>query len=787
MKKWIRPNFTPCLPLGDHQSRITESQKHRALSRTAAGEGIVLLKNNHKLLPLPKGAKVAMFGKSQIDYVKGGGGSGDVTVSYVRNLYQGLKEKSPFLEVFDPLSLYYQEYTQSQYKEGAQPGLVKEAPLPSALLSQAREFTDTALIVIGRYSGEGWDRKNDGTDDYFNLSTEEMAMVKAVTETFPQVAVLLNVGAMIDTSWFAANDRISAAAIIWQGGMEGGLAAADMLTGEINPSGHLADTCAASFDDYPSSRGFHESEDCVKYEEDIFVGYRFFETIPGKKEAVIYPFGYGLSYTTFQLADLRGCDDGKTVFLSMTVTNTGTRAGKEVVQVYCCPPEGKLSKPSRVLCGFEKTKLLLPGESQELTISFPIQAMASFDDTGVLSLSSFVLEKGKYTLYVGENVREAKEISYAFSLKEEMVIEKLHSFCSPRKLDRRLQADGSFELLSLNKDSSRYASFSNSMAYASSCERLNPSEKECPGSQQQASLLQPDGEYSLMDVAEGKISLEAFLEQLTDEELCRLTAGCPSRGVANTGGIGGVSRLGIPAVMTADGPAGVRIRRECGVNTTAFPIATALAATWNLSLVEEVGRAGALEAKENNLSIWLTPALNIHRSPLCGRNFEYYSEDPFLAGKMAAAMVKGIQSENIAAVPKHFACNNKETNRKESDSIVSERALREIYLKGFEICVKEAKPRLIMTSYNLVNGVRTSENKELITGILREEWGFDGLVISDWGNHGDHEQELKAGNDVKMPKGTPEKLMDALKAGTLSRSELSVSAKRVLEMILWLE
>ena len=763
MNKWIRPNFTPCLPLGDNQSRITECCRHRQLSRTAAGEGMVLLKNDHCLLPFKKGTKLAVFGKSQIDYVKGGGGSGDVTVSYVRNIYQGLKTKSEYLEVFDPLSLYYQEYVESQYENGEIPGLLNEAAVPSHLLSKAREFTDTAVIVIGRYSGENWDRKNDGTDDYFDLSKTESDMVNAVTDDVPRVAVLLNVGAMINTAWFADNDKISSALIVWQGGQEGGLAAADILTGEVNPSGKLADTCAKSFDDYPSSAGFHESEAYVKYTEDIFVGYRYFETIPGKKDCVVYPFGYGLSYTSFVFSHASACSDGKNIFVTVTITNTGSQAGKEVAQVYYCPPRGQLTKPLKILCGFEKTKLLAPGESEELCISFPIQDMASFDDTGVIALSSYVLEKGTYNIYVGNNVRDAKQVNYSFRLEEPVITERLHPYCSPQKLDQRLKEDGTYE--TFHSTPAPKASFV--------CDYKEASK--------------PDRDYQLIDIAEGKIDLDSFMAQLTDEELCRLAAGQPSRGVANTGGMGALDRLGIPAVMTADGPAGVRIHKDCGVNTTAFPIATALAATWNLNLIEEIGQAGALEVKENNLSIWLTRALNIHRSPLCGRNFEYYSEDPFLSGKMAAAAVKGIQSQNIAAVPKHFACNNKETNRKESDSILSERALREIYLKGFEICVKEAKPKIIMTSYNIINGVRASENTQLLTGILRGEWGFDGLVISDWNNHGDHEQELKAGNDIKMPIGSPEKLMEGLKSKTLSREQLCVSVKRLLEMILWLE
>lgn len=763
MNKWIRPNFMPCLPLGDNHSRITECSEHRQLSRMAASEGTVLLKNNNALLPFEKGTKIAVFGKSQIDYVKGGGGSGDVTASYVRNIYQGLKMKPEHLEVFDALSLYYQDYVELEYKNGVTTGMLKEAIVPSDLLARAKEFTNTAVIVIGRYSGEGWDRKNDGTDDYFNLCQTELDMVKTVTANFDHVVVLLNVGAIINTSWFADNDRISSAVMIWQGGMEGGLAVADILTGEVNPSGKLVDTCTKSFDDYPSSESFHESDAYVKYTEDIFVGYRYFETIPGKKDCVVYPFGYGLSYTTFEFSDINACSNGKNILVTLTVTNTGSKDGKEVVQIYYSAPEGKLTKPARILCGFEKTNILSPGESQELCISFAIKDMASFDDSGIVAASCYILEKGTYKVYVGTNVRNAEEIDYTYKLDETVITQRLHSYCTPERLDKRMKADGSYEILE--------------------CESVERTDFVCNYKLSE----KPEAEYKLIDVAEGKVDLDSFIAQLTDEELCHLVTGQPSRGVANTGGMGAIDRLGIPAVMTVDGPAGVRIHKVCEVNTTAFPVATALAASWNPKLVEAIGRAGALEVKENNLSIWLTPALNIHRSPLCGRNFEYYSEDPLLSGKMAAATVRGIQSQNIVAVPKHFACNNKETNRKDSDSILSERALREIYLKGFEICVKESKPKMIMTAYNIINGVRASENAELLTGILRDEWGFEGMITSDWRTKAEHEQEVKAGNDVKMPIGTPEKLLDALNARTLKREELCVCAKRILDMILWLE
>lgn len=762
--KWQRPLYMPCLPLGDNNSRITESERHIQLSRRAAGEGAVLLKNDNALLPLKSGTKVAIFGKGQIDYVKGGGGSGDTIVSYVRNIYQGLKEKPEHLKVFDPLSHYYQTYVENKYDEGMSNGMFDEAPVPTDLLAQAKNFTDTAIITICRYSKESEDRRNDDTDIYFCLSNAEQKMVDTVTEHFSNVIVLLNVGAMIDTYWFAYNDKIQSALMLWQGGMEGGLAAADILTGEVNPSGKLVDTCVSSFDDYPSSKGFHESEDYVKYTEDIFVGYRYFETIPKKDKCVIYPFGYGLSYTTFSLSNINTFLKHNEILVTLTVTNTGDKAGKEVVQLYYSAPAGKLTKPAKELCAFAKTKLLAPGDSQELYISFAINDMASFDDIGVIARSCFVLEKGDYNLYVGTSIRDVVKLDFTYQLSENVITEQLHSYCAPVNLEKRLNDDGTYEEFE--------------------CKSVQKTEFPC----NYILAPKPDQEtpYMLLDVAEGRIDLDTFIAQLTDEELCHLVGGQPGQGISTTSGMANLKRLGIPLIMTADGPAGLRARIS-QIPATAFPVATCLACTWNLELVEEIGRAGALEVKENNICMWLTPALNIHRSPLCGRNFEYFSEDPFLSGKMAAAKVRGIQSQNIVATPKHFACNNKETNRKYSDSIVSERALREIYLKGFEICVKEAKPKMIMTSYNMVNGISASQNAELIQGILREEWGYEGLVTSDWHTHKEHVLEVKAGNDIKMPIGEPDKLLEALQDGSLTQEELAISVKRLLETILWLE
>lgn len=763
--KWQRPRYMPCFPLGDHQSRITECEKHIRLSRKAAADGAVLLKNDRRLLPFGTDTKVAIFGKAQIDYVKGGGGSGNTVVSYVRDIYQGLKTKKKHIRIFEPLSFYYQRYVEEQYGLGGKNGMLEEPPIPQELLEEAKAFTDTAIITICRYSTETEDRKNDGTDHYYYLSEGEKQMVDAVTACFSNVVVLLNVGAMIDTLWFADNPKITSALMLWQGGMEGGLAAADLLVGEVTPSGKLVDTCAASFDDYPSSENFHESDDYVKYTEDIFVGYRYFETVPGKKERVVYPFGYGLSYTDFSVTGVDVYHNSSRVFVTFTVTNTGSYPGREVVQLYYGAPQGKLSKPAKQLCGFAKTKLLSPGEQEELCISFAIRDMASFDDQGLVAKSCFVMESGAYRFYLGTSVQNAKELEDAYFLSDTIITERLHSYCAPERLDKRMNADGTYVALECGEVSR--AVFPCAYTFAEAPVREKP--------------------YTLLAAAKGKIDVDTFIAQLTDEELCHLVSGQPGFGISSTSGMGHLLKYEIPLFMTADGPAGLRSRTSSKIPATAFPVATALACTWDLALIEEIGQAGALEVKENNICMWLTPALNIHRSPLCGRNFEYFSEDPFLTGKMAAAKVKGIQSQNIVACPKHFAANNKETNRRYCDSIVSERALREIYLKGFEICVKEAHPKMIMTAYNPINGVHASENAELLCGILRQEWGFDGMVTSDWVNEKDHIKEIKAGNDIKMPRGEPEKLMGALADGTLKREELAICVRRILEMFLWLE
>jgi len=782
MKKWARALYQPCLPLGRNGQRVTGCEEHILLSRKAAAEGMVLLKNEKSILPFEKGTRLALFGKGSVDYVKGGGGSGDVTTAYVRSLQDGLeiKEEEGKVQVLASLGKFYRENVSAQYAGGIQPGMTAEPEIPCDLLEKAKAWADVAVISICRFSGEGWDRKGIPGDGDFYLTREEQNMVDTVTANFEKVVVVLNVGGMVDTSWFCDSEKIQGVLLAWQGGMEGGLAAADLLCGDVNPSGKLTDTFARTFDDYPSSAGFNESEDYVDYTEDIYVGYRYFETIPGAAEKVNYPFGYGLSYTEFAIEPLRAGEEDGTICVDVRVTNMGSRAGKEVVQLYYRAPQGVLGKPLEVLGAFAKTELLGAGQSQVLRLKMPVNAMASYDDLGKIQASAYVLEAGNYSFRIGNSVRNTVKLDYEYQAAQTVVTEQLERKCAPAALKLRLLADGSYEELPQGGDG-----YEKNRLVPQDIDTLEGVEPDVQGiSYQEKKEWRNADRITLEGVAEGKADLRRLLAQLSDRELAGLLGGQVNTGTANTYGMGNLPAYGIPNIMTADGPAGLRIREECGVYTTAWPCATLLACTWNPEIVFEAGAAGAAEVKENNIGVWLTPAMNIHRSPLCGRNFEYYSEDPLVSGKMGAAMIRGIQSQHIGASMKHFCCNNKETNRKDSDSRVSERALREIYLKGFEIAVKEAQPWTVMTSYNLMNGYPTSCNPELLNGILREEWGFEGMVTTDWWNHAEHYLEVKAGGDIKMGCGYPDRILEAKEKGFVSREEMEKCAERILGMIL---
>jgi beta-glucosidase len=819
MQRWGRYLFTPVLPLGRDGKLLTGSREHIELSKTVARDGMVLLKNEKELLPLREGTRVALFGKATFDYVKGGGGSGDVTCAWVKNIYDGLSEQDG-IEIYQPIADFYRDYVAEQYRNssasagpmGTAPGLIREPEVPENLLNEAAAYADVAVISISRYSGEGWDRtvpeirQSEDKQEYtqqqartgfvktvgelyekgdFYLSNAEAAMVGAVTGKFSKVVVVMNVGGMVDTKWFAEDPRIGAVLMSWQAGMAGGIATAEILTGKVSPSGKLADTFARDLADYPSSKTFHESEDYVDYTEDIYVGYRYFETIPGAKEKVVYPFGFGLSYTTFALENVFAGETDGTITVSAVVTNTGKTAGREVVQVYFGAPQGKLGKPARQLIGYQKTDWMNPGERRNIQITFRVEDMASYDDLGKVARSAYVLERGDYAIYVGTDVRSAKPVSFRHTEAADRIVEQLSPRMVPAQLKERMMSDGTMEPLPAgtphdkDEDGLVHQIYEEMMGIV-------------PATRGRERVVRVWGGYTysgitLQDVAEGKATLDDMVSQLSDADLVSLLGGQANTGVANTFGFGNLPEYGVPNFMTADGPAGLRVFPGRGVLTTAFPCACLLACTWDPAAAEQIGRAAAIELKENNIAIWLAPALNIHRSPLCGRNFEYYSEDPYLTGIQAGAMVRGIQGQRIGATIKHFALNNKETNRKNCDSRASERAIREIYLKPFEMIVKHDDPWCIMSSYNPINGYRASENTDMLTGILRDEWGFDGFVMTDWWTYGEQYKEIKAGNEVKMATGFPERTLEALEKGLITRDELITAVKRVLSVLMRLE
>ena len=785
MEKYARFKYQPCLPLGEDGRRVTASPAHQALARTAAGEGMVLLKNEDGALPLRKGETLALFGKATIEYIKGGGGSGDVHCLYIRSIYDGLREKEDAgkVSVYMPLVDFYRSYVAEEGKKiPTQADInkiwdvvnamefcqkrddmtydtfysmhVREAQVPDELIEDAAKHADTAVITISRFSAEGTDRR--AVEGDYELSALEKDLIAKAGRLFRKVILALNTGAPLDCEAFADDPHVQGVLLAWQGGMEGGGAIADILCGDVNPSGKLPDTIARAYAFQPSAKDFCESFDYLNYSEDIYVGYRYFETIPGAKAQVRYPFGYGLSYTTFRLDGcVIGEKDGR-ITAAVRVTNTGSRAGKEVVQLYYGAPQGRLGKPARALGAFRKTKLLQPGESELVALGMDVRQMASFDDLGKVRKSAYVLEAGDYAFYIGTSVEQAQKQDYVYTVAEDTVVRQLSQLCRPFRLAKRMCADGSFEPLPTGEETYRYVD--PTIPYTHT-------ETQIP-----------------FDRVGETITLDGFVDQFTPEELKTFVGGTGRVGVCNTGCFGPLPRLGVPSVPTADGPAGLRLDEETGIPTTAFPCATLLAATWNEDILYAVGRAAAGEVRENNLGVWLAPAMNIHRNPLCGRNFEYYAEDPLLAGKMGAAEIRGIQSRKVAVSLKHFACNNKEVNRFGCDARISERALREIYLKCFEIAVREADPWTIMSSYNLINGIHTSESWELLGGILRDEWGFGGMITTDWGQKNDPVRELRAGNDLKMHIGYPDDLQAGLDRGEITLPHLKTCVMRILDM-----
>lgn len=763
---------------------ITSCDEIRELCRKVTAEGCVLLKNDGTL-PLGN-QQFALFGRCQINtFYVGYGSGGDVKPPYKVSILEGLRAGGANLDI--QVVETYEHWTKNHIPDegywGHWPMCYKEMPVKDEFIASAAKRNTTAVVVIGRAAGE--DRENKIEKGSWFLTDTEDNLLALTRKYFKKVCVMINSGSIMDVTRIEKH-KPDALMFVWQGGQETGNAVADVLLGKVSPSGKLTDTIAA-IEDYPSYKYFGNKK-YNNYAEDIYVGYRYFNTFA--RDKIIYPFGFGLSYTKFEITDCKVKQNAETTAtVTFTVKNAGDFTGKQVVQVYLSVPQGKLGKPSRELAAYVKTKELAPNESQTLSVTVELKDFASFDDMGVTGYkNSFVLESGEYKIFIGENVSCVKEI-YTLNLDGMVLIKACEEACAPRYSFKRM----------VNAKGVHYEN--TPVATVNLRERvLNRLPK---------TFERKNGtDYSFQDVIDGKITPDEFVAEFTPEELDAFTRGSlymmdsPYGPKGNAGTFGANCQplfdKGIPAISTNDGPSGARLQ----AHSTLLTNGVALASSFNDELVENLTYEFGKEVIARKSHVLLAPGINIHRNPLCGRNFEYFSEDPYLTGKMAVAYIKGVQSAGASATPKHFACNNQESKRGINDSRVSQRALREIYLKGFEICIKEANPDCLMTSYNKLNGVYNYFNYELVTTILRDDWGYKGCVMTDWwmkNGKSKHFKTLKtqayrvrAQVDVFMPGAPNYGIHKGKSDGTLLKSlngddgitlaELQRSAKNVLKL-----
>lgn len=752
-------------------------------SRKLAAEGCVLLKNENKVLPIKPENTVSFFGRTQIDYIKSGTGSGGlVHTEYVVNIIDGALNNSKINVNTELVDIYKSWIKENPFDEGngwaSEPWFQKEYVPDESVVKSAREKSDVAVIVIGRTAGE--DRDNAPEKGSWYLTDEEEQLLDVVSKYFENTVVLLNVGNILDMNW-VEKYNIKVVMYVWQGGQEGGNAIADVLSGDVNPSGRLSDTIAKDISDYPSSKNFG-NKDFNLYQEDIYVGYRYFETFAPDK--VLYPFGFGLSYTDFEIEPYSVTKNNEKISAVVIVKNIGNVSGREVVQVYVEAPQGKLGKAKRSLCAFAKTSIIAPDKSDGLLIEMDIADLASYDDSGITGHKScYMLEAGEYSIYIGKNVRDAEKV-FTFTIDELTVTEQLTEALAPERDFDVLYPDRNFK-----------------PAYRSVSKRTVNYNKRITDNLPKTIEYTGDRGIKLIDVKNGKNTMEKFIAQLSDTDLRCLVTGegmsSPKARPGNTGVFGGVTReladFGVPVVCLADGPSGVRM--DNGDTATSMPNGTLIACSWDVEAAEKLYEYASVELCSHNIDSLLGPGINIHRSPLNGRNFEYLSEDPYLTGKIGAALVKGMSIHGNSATVKHFAANSQELCRNTVVSVVSERALREIYLKPFEMCVKEGNAKTIMTSYNPINEHWTAVNYELNTVILREEWGYTGMVMTDWwpklSKEESDKQNLRdmiiAQNDAFMPASDAltfnSNIDESLENGTLTRGQLQRNAKNILNYI----
>ncbi|MBD5455105.1 MAG: beta-glucosidase [Lachnospiraceae bacterium] len=839
-------------------------------SRRIAAQGMVLLENDGTLPLRNTDINLALYGSGARRTVKGGVGSGDVNSRLIVSVEQGMKEAGftvttgSWMDRYDAMC----KEKMDSYMAGFAAALAEKgnAAIMDALTKPYKDpdepvvtvediqnsHASTAIYVLARNSGEGRDRSLEPGD--YELSANERLNLEKITAAYEKVVVVLNVGGVIDTKFLRSLKGIHAILLMSQAGNTGGNALADILTGKETPSGHLASTWAENYSDYPSAGTFsylNHNLDDEYYEEGIYIGYRYFDSFD---ISPAYPFGYGLSYTSFSIHTDCVTLTNQHVKVLAEVKNAGAEfAGKEVVQVYYSAPAGKLEKPYQELAGYAKTKKLCPGETQKVEISFPVTAMASYDE----ERASYILEQGEYVIRVGSNSRNT-HVAVILELDREVVT---------KVLTNRIKPDCDMAVLSAEgKKPYSYAGEEEEKRNTRRIEIIAngiPTEKLPVYSEFPAEIPTDQGERVTLDmVRRGEASLDMLVGQLTVTEMAELCVGTARGGFGSTSIIGAASTAcpgaagdttsslidsrNVPNIVLADGPAGLRLSKSFVADAqdnpipglgesalggldlllgvprperpadavdyyqycTAIPIATMLAQTWDIEVIEEAGSIVGEEMEEFGIALWLAPGMNIHRNPLCGRNFEYYSEDPLISGKCAAADTKGVQKHSgCGTTIKHFALNNQEDNRQHCNGHCTERAIREIYLRGFEIAVKESQPLSLMTSYNLLNGIHTANHYDLLTAVCRDEWGFTGLIMTDWGTTGGGDLDpdaktkygfssaagcIKAGNDLIMPGSQKDvdEIVNAVESADeesdypLTKGELQACAKRILDTVL---
>ena len=825
--------------------------RNAQLSKEAAEEGMVLLENENQALPLAQGSKAALFGTGSYGTIKGGTGSGDVYNRYTISVYDALTSTynisnmawwGEYLKTFEEKKAQaaeekkdndYVKYTQGRFG-GADSFLAIDQALTQSDMDKAKAGgVTTAFYTVSRVSGEGADRTI-GKGDY-ELSEVEYNNIKLIAKNFDKCVVLLNVGGVVDTKFFSEIEGVDGLVLMSQAGMEGGNALADILTGKTTPSGKLTDTWAKNYSDYPAATTIGDNDGDNKqedYKEGIYVGYRYFDTF---NITPAYEFGYGKSYTSFDVEPLTVAADENNVSVTVNVTNTGdTYSGKEVVEVYFSAPDGSIEKPYQELAGFAKTDNLAPGESQKLTVTYKTTEMSSYDE----AKAAYVMEDGDYIVRVGDSSRNTK-VAGVLTLDKDVVTEQLSNQLTLDKNWKDLSKTGKTPYSCKDeaaqiKAAARIALPSAKIKTENNASKIDEKKvttyltadaaKDYKAAENEVveTVDAVPANTKLIDVYDGKVSMESFVASLDDTQLANLANGISGASTSGdtwgadansvTGAAGETSQLyfnslGIPNTVEADGPAGIRVTAETTDKDgnavynycTAFPIGTLLAQTWNTDLVNRVGKAIGEEMVEIGVTLWLAPGMNIHRDPLCGRNFEYYSEDPALTGYVGSAITAGVQSnKGVGVTIKHYITNNQETNRSAVNTSVSERTLREIYLKGFEMVVKSAQPMAIMSSYNKVNGTYACENFDLLTSVPRGEWGFDGMVMTDWGagNRAGVDTMMHAGNDLVMPGRTQDRMIAALQGNpvgttadpnldkTLVLGDIQKCVSRVLTMIM---